>query len=90
MNYQVIVVIVPKPVQKQLDSLPQSIRARVLKRIMALKKNPRPVGCVKLKGYEHEYRIRIGDYRVRYEVREQESIILLLHCKNRKDMYRLI
>jgi len=85
MSYQVVV---PKPVQKQLESLPDTVRERVLKRIAALKENPRPPGCVKLKGYENEYRIRIGNYRVRYEVRDEESIVLLLHCKHRKDAYR--
>ena len=85
MSYQVIV---PKPVQKQLDSLPNTVREGVLKRIVALKENPRPPGCVKLKGYENEYRIRVGNYRVRYEVRDEESIVLLLHCKHRKDVYR--
>jgi len=85
MSYQVIV---PNPVQKQLDSLPNIVRKRVLKRIVALKETPRPLGCVKLKGYENEYRVRIGTYRVRYEVRDEESIVLLLHCKHRKDVYR--
>lgn len=70
MSYQVII---PKPVQKQLDSLPDSVRDRAIKRILALKENPRPHGCVKLKDYENEYRIRIGDYRIRYEVSDQES-----------------
>jgi mRNA interferase RelE/StbE len=85
MRYQVII---PKPVQKQLDSLPDTVRERIVKRIVILKDNPRPHGCVKLKGYESEYRIRIGDYRVRYEIRDQESIILLLHCGHRRDIYR--
>ncbi len=85
MSYRVIV---PKPVQKQLNSLPDTVRERVLRRIVALKENPRPPGCVKLKGYEDEYRIRIGNYRVRYEVRDEESIVLLLHCKHRRDVYR--
>lgn len=85
MGYQVIV---PKPVQKQLNSLPCSIRERIVQHLLMLKENPRPPGCVKLKGYENEYRIRIGDYRVRYEIRDRESIVLLLHCKHRKDVYR--
>lgn len=85
MTYRVIV---PKPVQKQLDSLPDSIRERIIRRIMVLKDNPRPSGVVKLKGYENEYRIRIGDYRVRYEIRDDELVVLLLHCKHRKDAYR--
>ncbi len=85
MRYQVIV---PKPVQRQLDGLTRNIRDRVLGRVVGLKENPRPQGCVKLKGYKNEYRIRVGDYRVRYEVFDQEAVVLLLHCKNRKDVYR--
>ncbi len=85
MSYQVIV---PKPVQKQLDNLPESVPERVLKRIVALQGNPRLRGCIKLKAYGNEYRIQIGGYRVRYEIRDQESIVLLLHCKHRKDVYR--
>jgi len=85
MGYEVIV---PKPVQKQLDSLPEGVRDRIIKRVVALKENPRPRRCVKLKGYENEYRIRVGSYRVRYEIHDQESIVLLLHCKHRKDVYR--
>lgn len=55
---------------------------------MLLAENPRPEGAIKLKGYENEYRIRIGDYRVRYEIYDQEFVVLLLHCKHRKDVYR--
>jgi mRNA interferase RelE/StbE len=35
----------------------------------------------------NEYRVRIGDYRVRYEVRDDEAVVLLLYCKHRKDVY---
>jgi mRNA interferase RelE/StbE len=85
MSYQLVI---PKPVQKQLDSLPAGVRSRLARRIMVLKENPRPRGCVKLRGYESEYHIRVGDYRVRYEIRDQESIVLLLHCGHRRDVYR--
>lgn len=85
MSYRIIV---PKSVQKQLDSLPDNIRNRVIERLRLLAENPRLPGVVKLKGYEDEYRIRIGDYRVRYEIRAQESVVLLLYCKHRRDVYR--
>ena len=85
MSYQVIV---PKPVQKQLDDLPDNIYQRVLRRLVALKDNPRPRDCVKLQSHDREYRIRIGDYRVRYEVDDAASTDLLLHCKHRRDAYR--
>ncbi len=81
-------VIVPKPFQKQLDSLPEDIQERILEKITPLGEEPRPPGTVKLKGYDNEYRIRIGDYRVRYEINDKECLVLLLHCQHRKDVYK--
>ena len=81
-------VLVPKPVQKQLDRLPESVYRRVLKRIVDLKQEPRPRGSVKLTNRTSEYRIRIGDYRLRYEIQEQDSIVVLLHCRHRREVYR--
>jgi mRNA interferase RelE/StbE len=74
MNYNIII---PKPVQKQFDSLSDNIHERIISRILALKNNPRPRGCVKLKGYDNEYRIRIGEYRIRYEIDDSESIVIM-------------
>ena len=85
MPYQVII---PKPVQKQLDTIPNKTRQRILDKIKLLADNPRLEGTVKLKGYSNEYRIRIGDYRVRYEIKDKELIIILLRCKHRRDVYR--
>lgn len=85
MTYQVII---PKPVQKQLNRLPQDRYDAVLARIMQLSDNPRPSGTKKLKGHSDEYRIRMGDYRVRYEINDQKLILLILSCRHRKDAYR--
>ena len=85
MKYQIII---PKPVQKELDDLPDNIRDRIINRILTLKDNPRPHGCIKLKRYDNEYRIRIGEYRVRYEINDRESLVVLLHCLHRKGAYR--
>lgn len=81
-------IIVPKPVQKQLDELPNIVRNRVIERIALLAEEPLLPGAIKLQGYENNYRIRIGDYRVIYEINNEESIVLLLRCKHRKDSYR--
>lgn len=85
MSYEVII---PKPVQKQLDALPDDVHERVLEKILSLVENPRPSGVKKLKGFEREYRIRIGDYRVRYEIDDNASTVIILHCKHRKDAYK--
>ena len=81
-------IITPKAVQKQLDALPDDVYERIAVKIRQLAQNPRPDGVVKLKGYENQYRIRIGDYRVRYEIEDEQLMILLLQCKHRKDVYR--
>lgn len=60
----------------------------MLLRFQQLAENPRPDGVVKMKGANDQYRIRIGDYRVRYEIDDKELIILLLQCKHRRDVYR--
>ena len=61
---------------------------RIARKIEQLAEDPRPDGVVKMKGSDNEYRIRIGSYRVRYEIDDEELIILLLQCKHRKDAYR--
>lgn len=81
-------IIISKAVQKQLDALPDKVYERIAVKVQQLTQNPRPDGVVKLTGYENEYRIRIGDYRVRYEIEDRELTILLLQCKHRNDVYR--
>jgi len=81
-------IITPKAVQKQLDALANDIYERIAAKIMQLAIDPRPDGVVKIKGADNEYRIRIGNYRVRYEIDDEDLIILLLQCKHRKDVYR--
>ncbi len=80
-------VIIPKPVQKQLDDLPEKQRERLLTDIRLLADVPRPSGVKKLKGYENMYRIRVGNYRVIYEIQDQEMLVLILSSIHRKDAY---
>jgi mRNA interferase RelE/StbE len=81
-------VIIPKPVQKQLDNLPTDLCDRLLEKILQLTEDPRPSGTKKLKGFDNEYRIRIGDYRVCYEIDDEATIVTIPSCKHRKDVYR--
>lgn len=85
MTYQIIIT---KSIQKQLDNLPNNLKERVYEKIGQLADEPRPNGVVKLKGYENEYRIRIGDYRLRYEIKDEELIILLIQCRHRREVYK--
>jgi mRNA interferase RelE/StbE len=85
MSYSIVI---SKSVQKQINDLPSQIRNRVVEKIQSLAQEARPSDVVKLKGSGKEYRIRIGDYRVRYEIDDSSQIIRLLQCKHRRDIYR--
>ncbi|MBM4019722.1 MAG: type II toxin-antitoxin system RelE/ParE family toxin [Planctomycetes bacterium] len=77
----------PQP-RKALARIPNPHRRRIARAIDALARNPRPPGCVKLAGAEAAYRIRIGDYRVVYEVADRVLIIYIIRVAHRKDVYR--
>lgn len=62
-------------------------RARLTEAIWELGEDPRPPGAVKLKGRDF-YRIRVGDYRVIYEIREQALVVLIIKVAHRRDVYR--
>ncbi|OKH13436.1 type II toxin-antitoxin system RelE family toxin [[Limnothrix rosea] IAM M-220] len=84
MSYQIII---PKPVQKQLNKLPAQQRKQAITKIRSLADEPRPNGVKKLKGYDDSYRVRFGNYRIIYKVQDQELIVLLLSVSHRKDAY---
>jgi mRNA interferase RelE/StbE len=85
MNY---IIKISKSVQKQIDDLPNAMTSRILEKIKGLAIEPRPSGIVKLKNSEQEYRLRVGDYRVRYEIDDVKQTILILQCKHRREVYR--
>ena len=64
-------VIIPKPVQKQLENLPKTERDKIILVLKLIAEDPRPSGVKKLKGYNKTYRIRVGDYRVIYEIKDK-------------------
>ncbi len=73
---------------KSLKDLPSDQQVRIRRKIAALAENPYPPGSRKLKGEEIAYRIRVGDYRVVYEVFEETITVLVLRIGHRKDVYR--
>ena len=63
-------------------------RQRLVRRIEMLGEDPRPAGCQKLTGGGDRYRVRQGQYRIVYEIREAELIILVVKLGQRRDIYR--
>jgi mRNA interferase RelE/StbE len=84
MSYQIVI---PKPAQKQLDNITKIERDRLILTLRSLANDPRPNGVKKLKGYDNTYRVRVGDYRIIYEIKDRELIVLLLSVSHRKDAY---
>lgn len=76
-----------KRAQKQLGKIRPRDRRRIEKAIDDLAEDPRPHGHRKLSGTERDYRIRIGDYRVLYEIRDGELLVLVFRAGHRKDVY---
>ncbi len=73
---------------RSLRRLPAGVRDRIAVKIEALANNPYPPGTRKITGEEHSYRIRIGDYRVVYDVLEDAVVVMVLRAGHRKDVYR--
>ena len=80
-------VLLSKTARKQLIALPVFIHNKIIEDISSLAAAPRPTGCKKLKGYKNSYRIRVGDYRIIYEVEDKILRILVIAVGHRKDIY---
>jgi mRNA interferase RelE/StbE len=84
MSYQVLFL---RRAQKELAALPEDAYTKIRDAIQALAEEPRPPGCKKLKGREG-WRVRVGDYRVIYDINDEEKTILIVHLGHRRDVYR--
>ena len=74
-------------VEKDFSGIPRADVQRLLHRIKALEKNPRPPGCEKLTGQER-YRLRQGTYRIVYSIQDDELTVWVVKVGHRKDVYR--
>ncbi len=74
--------------EKSLKKLPKKTLSKIVALIQSLAVNPFPANYRKLRGEEHTYRVRIGTYRIIYEVRNRELRILVLKVGHRKHIYR--
>lgn len=77
-----------KTARKQFDHLPISIQNKLEKKIDDLAQNPRPHGVMKLTHEDNLYRIRLGDYRVIYQIQDKILLILVVKIGHRREIYR--
>ena len=76
-------------VQKDFRRLPPVIISRVIKKVESLPANPVPVDSRKLRDTEHTYRVRVGDYRIIYQVNVSDKEIVVCRVRHRKDAYKV-
>lgn len=74
--------------RKELEALPADLAARVFERILSLAGDPRRHGAKKLVGSRSLYRLRVGDYRVIYEVDDRALKVDVVAIRHRRDAYR--
>ena len=68
--------------------MPKQVQRRITSKIDSLRQSPRPPGVEKLTDRTNQYRVRVGDYRIIYQIEDQRLIILVLHIGDRKEVYR--
>jgi mRNA interferase RelE/StbE len=74
--------------EKDLDRLSSEMHDRVIAAIQSLATNPRPPGCRKLAGSKQDWRIRVGDYRVIYEIADELRLVRVNRARHRREVYR--
>ena len=74
--------------ENDLKRLPTSIFHRIIPQIKTLGENPRPSGCRKITGSKNDWRIRIGDYRIIYEIDEKAKAVRIMRVRHRREVYQ--
>ena len=84
MNYRVALT---TSAEKELRALPAQAVRRIVTRLDALAAAPRPAGCKKLKGGVNEWRVRVGEYRIVYEIDDTARTVDVTRIAHRRDVY---
>ncbi|MBI2516167.1 MAG: type II toxin-antitoxin system RelE/ParE family toxin [Opitutae bacterium] len=85
-------VLLERSAERDLKRLSAEVHDRVIDTIKGLATNPRPPGCRKLVGGQNDWRVRVrvrvGDYRVLYEIADTIRIVRVNRVRHRREVYR--
>ena len=81
-------IVIERSAEKDLKRIAAELRPKLVAAIRPLANDPRPPGCRKLVGSENDWRIRVGNYRVIYEIADEIRIVRIIRIRHRKDSYR--
>jgi mRNA interferase RelE/StbE len=74
--------------ERAFRKLSLEVQRRLDPAILALADQPRPPGCLKLSGQDSLWRIRVGDYRIVYQIQDEILLILVVNVGHRREIYR--
>ncbi len=81
-------VLLERAAEKDLSRLSAQVHDRIIAVIQGLARDPRPPGCRKLVGSECDWRVRVGDYRVIYEIADVVRVVRVHRVRHRREVYR--
>lgn len=80
-------VLITAHAERELKRLDRSTKNRILPAALALAENPRPPGCLKVKAETRLWRIRVGDWRVGYEIDDENHVVRIVTIGHRREFY---
>lgn len=80
-------VVIRRSAEKEVERLPEAVRRRLVRRILALEDDPRPSGSQKLSGGDG-HRVRQGDYRVVCTIDDTARVVTVVRVAHRSDVHR--
>ncbi|MDR1023160.1 MAG: type II toxin-antitoxin system RelE/ParE family toxin [Prevotellaceae bacterium] len=81
-------VVISKKILKSLDKIPVVYLSSIKEAVNGLANNPRPLGCVKLVGFEKLYRIRVGVFRIIYSIEDNVLTVEVAKIDHRGSVYK--
>ena len=81
------VVKLEKRARRELDALGADLQRRIIAALEELAREPRPSGVKKLKGEKNAWRVRVGDYRIVYEIQDGVLVVLVIRIAHRREVY---
>ncbi len=81
-------ILIERSAEKDLRRLPEEVHERVIESILPRAQNPRPPGSKKLAGGKSDWRIRVGDYRILYDIADKVRIVRVYRVRHRRDVYK--
>ncbi|RKY07577.1 MAG: type II toxin-antitoxin system RelE/ParE family toxin [Planctomycetota bacterium] len=64
------------------------VQQQLIRKLRELENDPRPHGCKRLQGKKNLYRVRSGDYRIIYTIKDNQLLVLVVQIGHRRDVYR--